>query len=208
MPWKTDAVKGGRPAADSPPSPGDFRQSPLGEYLDTRMFEQRVIWIRGPLDDQAATVAATQLMTLDGSGDDKIQLHLNSGEGTLSAALTLMETILALGVPVEGICSGRAEGAALGVLALAPYRWASLHSRLRLHDDELVVAGSAAAMLQELNQHQRQLERFVELVAKATGQPAERVEIDLADGRYFDLEEAIDYHLIDGIWQGGTPSRG
>ncbi|HUY07868.1 MAG TPA: ATP-dependent Clp protease proteolytic subunit [Candidatus Dormibacteraeota bacterium] len=169
------------------------------------MFDQRVIWIRGRLDDLAATTAAAQLMTLDGSGDDKIQLHLSSGEGTLTAALTLMDTIAALGVTVETVCAGRAEGAALGVLAVAHPRLATAHCRLRLRDEEIAAAGAPAALAQELAQHQRQLERFIEQVAQATRQPAERIEIDLAAGRYFDVEEAIQYHLLDGIWSGAVP---
>lgn len=165
------------------------------------MFDRRVIWIRGRLDELVATGAATQLMTLDGSGDDPIQLHLNSGEGTLTAALTLMDTITALGVPVEAVCIGRAEGPALGVLAVCHRRLAAHHSRLRLHDGEMEAEGNATAVAQELAQHQRQLEQFVEAVAHATHQPAERVEVDVNVGRYFDVEEAIQYRLVDAIWK-------
>jgi ATP-dependent Clp protease protease subunit len=172
------------------------------------MFDQRVIWIRGRLDDLAATTAAAQLMTLDASGDDKIQLHLTSSGGTLTAALTVMDTIAALGVPVEAVCAGRAEGAALGVLTVAHLRLATAHSRLRLRDEEFSAAGQPTALALELAQHQRQLERFIEQVAEATRQPAERVEIDLAASRYFDVDEAIQYHLLDGIWSGAGSRAG
>jgi len=177
----------------------------LADWLEAQMFDRRVIWIRGRLDELVATGAATQLMTLDGTGDDPIQLHLNSGEGTLTAALTLMDSIVALGVPVQAVCSGRAEGPALGVLAVSHHRQAARHSRLRLFDGEIQAGGSPAAIAQELAQHQRQLEQFVEAVARATRQPAERVEIDLRAGRYFDVEEALQYRLIDEIWTGGVP---
>lgn len=202
---RPDAVSPNREEEQPRLTPGYPGGSPLGEFLEARMFAQRVVWIRGRLDELAATGAATQLMALDGSGDDPIQLHLNSGEGTVGAALTLMDTIAALGVPVHAVCGGRAEGPALGVLAVAHQRQASIHSRLRLHAEEIAVAGSAAAIAQELAQHQRQLERFIEQVAQATRQPAERVEIDLHNGRYFDVEEAIQYHLVDQIWRGKAP---
>ena len=113
-----------------------------------------------------------------------------------------MDTIAALGVPVEAVCTGRAEGPALGVLAVAHRRQATIHSRLRFDDEEIVASGTAISVVQELAQHQRQLERFIEQVAGATNHPAERVEIDLAHRRYFDVEEAIQYHLLDGIWSG------
>jgi ATP-dependent Clp protease protease subunit len=168
------------------------------------MFDRRVVRVQGRLDDFVATGAATQLMALDGSGDHAIQLHLNSGEGTLTAALTLMDTIAALGVPVAAVCTGRAEGPALGVLAVAHLRYAASHARLRLHDAGVAADGTAAAMANALEQHQRQVERFVERVAEAARQPAERVEIDLAGSRYFDVEEALQYRLVDGIWIGGS----
>ncbi|MGH7665860.1 MAG: ATP-dependent Clp protease proteolytic subunit [Candidatus Dormibacteria bacterium] len=178
--------------------------SPLDEWLEATMLERRVVWLRGRLDDEAATAVATQLMTLDGSGDGAIRLHLNSGEGRLGAALTLMDTIAALGVPVEAVCTGRSEGAALGVLAVAHRRQAANHASLRFHDEEIEAVGSAEQVSRELAQRRRQLERFVELVAAACRQPAERVEVDLAESRYLEVEEALEYRLIDSIWRGAT----
>ncbi len=168
------------------------------------MFEQRVVWIRGSLNDLSATAAASQLMTLDSTGDEPIQLFINSGDGTLTAALTVMDTMAALGVPVEAVCTGRAEGPALGVLAVADRRLAARHARLRLHQEDIATAGTAAAITQELAQLQRQIETFIRWVSRATQQPAERVEIDLASGRYFELDEALEYHLIDEVWRGGV----
>jgi ATP-dependent Clp protease protease subunit len=164
------------------------------------MFERRVVVLSGRLDYPVATVIATQLMTLDGSGDEGIRLHINSAEGTLAGALTLMDTVSALGVPVEAVCTGRAEGPALGVLAVASRRLAAPHSRLRLHDPGFAAEGSADALSVGLEQHRRQLDRFIEMVAGASKQPAERVEVDLASGRHFDAEEALDYRLIDALW--------
>jgi len=202
----SELVDAMRPEDDPPASPHLAQDSPLADWLEALWFDRRMIWIQGCLDELVATAAATQLMTLDGSGDGAIQLHLNSGEGTLTAALTLMDTISALGVPVEAVCTGRAEGPALGVLAVAHRRQATSHSRLRLQDVEICAFGTAAAMVQELAQHERQLARFIEQIARATNQPAERVEIDLASGRYFDVEEALQYRLIDGIWSGRAPT--
>jgi len=206
--WTVEPVSRDSPAESAPiPDrawPGSSGAPPLGDWLEARLLDRRVIWVRGTLDDLVATSAATKLMALDGSGDDPIQLHLNCGDGALSAALTLMDTISALGVPLEAVCAGRAEGPPLGVLAVAHRRLAASHSRLRLGAGEVAAHGSAADLTRELEQHQRQLERFIELVAQATRQPAERVEIDLGSGRYFEPEEAIEYRLIDGVWNGRT----
>jgi ATP-dependent Clp protease, protease subunit len=172
----------------------------MADWLQAQMFECRIVLLSGRLDDLLATGVAAQLMTLDASGDESIRLHLNSGEGTLTAALTLMDTISAVGVPVEAICTGRAEGPALGVLAVASRRLAAPHSRLRLQDPGLLAEGTGDALSQALEQHRRQLDRFIQRVAEATRQPAERVEVDLASGRHFDAQEALVYRLIDALW--------
>jgi ATP-dependent Clp protease protease subunit len=172
----------------------------MTDWLQAQMFERRVILVSGELNDLLATGVATQLMTLDGSGDEGIRLHINSGEGSLTAALTLMDTISALGVPVEAVCTGRAEGPALGVLAVASTRLAAPHSRLRLHDPGFAAEGTGDALSVALEQHRRQLDRFIEMVAAASGQPAERVEVDVASGRHFDAHEALDYRLVDALW--------
>jgi len=187
---------------DVPPNPGAGQgfAPPMTGWLQAQMFERRVVMLSGQLDDLFATGVATQLMTLDGSGDEDIRLHINSAEGTLTAALTLMDTISALGVQVEAICTGRAEGPALGVLAVANGRLAAPHARLRLQDPGLAAEGTGDALNFALQQHRRQLDRFIELVAAATRQPAERVEVDLASGRYFDAHEALDYRIIDALW--------
>lgn len=189
-------------AAEASDQDGGGLSPVLAEWLEARLFDQRVVWIRGRLDDLAATEAATQLMALDGSGDDAIRLYINSGEGTLTAALTVMDTIAALGVPVLAVCSGRAEGPGLGVLAVARERQAAAHARLRLHDEGIAATGTGATLTQVLEQHRRQTERFIEQVATATHQPGERVEVDLAGGRYFEVEEALRYRLIDSVWSG------
>jgi ATP-dependent Clp protease protease subunit len=180
----------------------------MADWLQAQLFERRVVLLSGRLDDFLAAGVATQLMTLDGSGDDVIRLHLNSAEGTLTGALTLMDTIFALGVPVEAVCTGRAEGPSLGVLAVAGRRLAAPHSRLRLHDPGLAAEGTGDALSQALEQHRRQLDHFIELVAGAIRQPAERVEVDLASGRHFDAEEALQYRLLDALWSGSSTTSG
>lgn len=181
---------------------------PLSEWVRAEMFDRRVVLLSGQLDDGLATGVAAHLMTLDGTGDGPLWLHINSGEGTLSGALTVMDTITALGVPAQAICTGRAEGPALGVLAVAHGRQAAPHARLRLSQPQIAAEGTADALARALQQHRQDLERFILSVARATRQPAERVELDLAAGRYFDLDEALAYHLIDRIWDHAIPADG
>lgn len=173
--------------------------SGLPDWLRENLLERREIWIGGPLDELSGAACATHLIALEGSGDDRVRLRINSSGGTLGAALSVMDTIAALGVPVEALCTGQAEGPALGVLSVCRWRLASPHARLRLWEPASEAQGRESELISLVRQHEAEVERFISLMAGATGQPAERIEVDLAAGRYFELDEALEYHLIDAI---------
>ena len=139
-------------------------------------------------------------MAHDASSDGGVDLVIRSERGTIQAALGVMDTIDAMGVPVTGIGLGQVEGPALGVLAICHRRQAGPSSRLRLVAPSLTASGTAKDLAEQVQMGARDLERFTARVARATGQPAEKIEIDLRQGRYFDPEEAIAYHLVDRIW--------
>jgi ATP-dependent Clp protease protease subunit len=174
----------------------------IPEWLDETMMRRRTVLLRGPLDDALATEVAARLMTLDATGDEGVLLHLGSSDGTLGAAFTVMDTIDVLGVPVIAICSGAADGPALGVLAVAHHRWVAPHSRLRLSEPGIEVHGTGADLSSQLEQHRILVQRFVSRVAAAAKQPAERVEVDLLQRRSFDPAEAVSYGLADAIGTG------
>ena len=95
-------------------------------------FDPRLILLHGALDEPVAGELAVRLMTLDAIGDEPISLYIDSADGPLNAALTVIDTIDLLGVPVHGTGVGRVEGAVLGVLAACELRRASPNARLRL----------------------------------------------------------------------------
>ncbi len=191
----------GRPGPGSADLPGRGVGG-LPGWLRERLLERREIVLQGELDELCATQVSAELAALEVEGDERIRLWINSAGGSLGAASTLMETCFALGVPVEAVCTGVAQGPALGILAAARWRYASAHSRLRMEAPEVSSAGSGTQIVAAAEQQARQVDAFVTLLARATGQPAERVEVDLRQRRYFEIEEAIAYRLIDDVWRG------
>src|SRR3954452_19253684 len=138
-------------------------------------------------------------MTLDASGDEAVTLHIDCAGGTLDAAFTLMDTIDLLGVPVHTVCVGRADGPAVGVVAVGRRRSASPHSRFRLCQPQASVQGTARDLERWARHHEDQIARFASRLAEATRQPAERIEADLDVGRYLDADEAVQYRLVDEV---------
>ena len=191
------------------PSPGPLAPGPGGGSdwemrLRETMLAQRIVNLRGNLDEQLAGQLAMELMSLDASGDERITLYLDSGEGTLDAGFILIDVIDLLGVPVHVTVLGRAEGPAACVVAICDHRAASAHARFRLCEPVSEAFGHAHDMARFAEQQAAQLTRFVTRLAEATGRPNEHLEADLASGRYLDAREALEYGLIDEIW---TPTR-
>ena len=108
---------------------GDWSQ-----VLAQRLFEQRVVLLHGPLDDVTATRVSAELMTLDAEGDEPVSLRIDSAEGSLALALTLMDVIELLGVPVRALCMGQVGGPAVGVLAVCSHRAAMPSTRFSLRE--------------------------------------------------------------------------
>ena len=190
------------------PGPAGGRP-PWPEWVRGELFSRRLVMLRGELDDQLAGQVAAELMMLDGSGDEAVVLHVDSTGGPLHAAFTVIDTMDLLGVPVEVVCVGRAEGSAVGVVASGVRRYASRHAQFCLAEPDTSVSGSARDIEAWAVEHQRQLDRYVQRLAGATGRPGEHVEADLAAGRWLGAEEAVAYGLIDGLWGGdpGSPPR-
>jgi ATP-dependent Clp protease protease subunit len=182
--------------------PGD---GAWGDWLQTRLFERRIVILRGPLDELAAGRLAAELMTLDATGDDAVMLHIDSAGGPTHAAFTVIDTMDLLGVPVHTVCVGRAEGTAVGVVAAGVRRHASPNARFHLREPDTTISGTAGQMAVWAAEHQASAERFVTRLAAATRRPVEHLEADLASGRWLDATRATAYGIVDGLW---SPPRG
>lgn len=182
------------------PGPGEPAQGPWPSSLDSGLLGRRVVRLWGPLDDNTVTEVSAELMALDAMGDDPVQLIVASTGGPLHLALSLVDTIDLLGVPVNVTCLGRVEGAANLVVAVAAKRAAARHAHFRLCTPEVTVSGNASQLTAWAEQHRLELERFTQRLAQACGRHYEHVEADLSTGRWLDADAALAYGLVDEIW--------
>ncbi|HZQ57970.1 MAG TPA: ATP-dependent Clp protease proteolytic subunit [Acidimicrobiales bacterium] len=170
-----------------------------GAVVRDRLFQHRTVLLRGMLDDGAATRAAAELMTLDATGDARVTFHVDAWGGTLEAAFAVMDVVDLLGVPVHVLCSGRADGPAVGIVAVGTRRACTPHARFRLRDAETAMHGSAADLSRFAEHHLEQVRRFHERVAAAVHQPVDVVAADCASGRFLTAQEALAYGLVDEV---------
>jgi ATP-dependent Clp protease, protease subunit len=178
-----------------------------GSWLEERLFERRIVLCRGTLDDALAGRVASELMTLDALGDGAVELQLDCEGASLEAAWTLIDVVDLLGVPVNIVCSGRVEGAAVGLLSAGERRTALAHTRFRLTDPQLEISGRAGELAALLDHHTARLSRLHERVAASTGRPLSEVTSDFRAGRSLDAAEALGYRLIDEVAGDKVPIR-
>ena len=146
---------------------------PLSDVLARRLLAQRVVLLHGPLDEVSVIRVSAELMTLDAEGDDPVTLRVDCGEAALAPALTLMDVIELMGVPVRALCLGQVGSGAIGVVSVcAPPRRHAQYPVLPVasRPPQLQAHVRNVAQWAELRAGERQ--RFCARVAAATGQAA------------------------------------
>jgi ATP-dependent Clp protease protease subunit len=138
-------------------------------------------------------------MTLDATGDEAVTLQLDSGDGSVDAALSLMDVIDLLGVPTRGLCLGQVGGPVVGVLAVCPRRTVSAHARVHLSEPRSSAEGVAHHLTQWAAAQGDRWDRWCERVASASGTDSARLRRDTAAGRFLGAAEAVAYGIADEV---------
>jgi ATP-dependent Clp protease protease subunit len=144
-------------------------------------------------------------MTLDADGDEPVTLRVDCADAGLAPALTLMDVIELLGVPVRALCLGQVGAGAIGVVAVCAHRAAMPSTRFALCEPatELQAHVRNVAQWAELRADERR--RYCARVGAATGRPATAVEEDVGHGRFLGAAEAVEYGLLDEVCRPDTP---
>lgn len=168
------------------------------EWMLAELLESRTVLLDGHVDSDRALAASAELMLLDGEGDAAVQLRIESAGGTLDGALMMLDVVDLLGVPVQGTCMGRAEGAALLVLAACPERVVGPHARLHLSEPPAIYDGFRD-LAGAAEHHRARLDQLVERLVAITGLPEGELRDTLHRGRFLRPEEAVELGLADSI---------
>jgi ATP-dependent Clp protease protease subunit len=176
-------------------------------WLDSYLFDRRVVVVRGPLDSDLATRAASKLMTLDATGDEAVQLQLDSPGGPLEAAFAIIDVIDAMGIGVEVVCMGRVESTAVAVAAVCEKRSGLAHAQFRLADPDVEISGPSSQFESLLSHHRTSLAHFHERLAEATGKPLDLIAEDCSRQKWLRAEDAVAYGILDEVLEGRPPMR-
>jgi ATP-dependent Clp protease, protease subunit len=185
-----------------PPAPGAASASAAlvvggGDWLAERLFDQRVVTLSGELDTDAVNRAVAELALLDATGNDPVRLRLSGVGADLEGALTLVDALDLVGVPVHATSLGTLSGPAVAVLAVADRRVAGAHAMVRLCEPRAPHGVPGQEVEAWAAEHARQLRRLQERLAAACGRSVDEVAADMRAGRLLDAEEARAYGLVD-----------
>jgi ATP-dependent Clp protease, protease subunit len=189
-----------------PGLPGLSRPAdPLSDLVARRLLAQRVVMLHGALDDLSVTRVSAELMTLDAEGDDPVTLRVDCGEAALAPALTLMDVIELMGVPVRALCLGQVGGGAVGVVAVCADRTALPSTRFSLSEPTTQLQAHVRNVAQWAELQAVERERFCARVGAATGQAPATVQDDLERGRFLGADGALAYGILDEVARPDAP---
>ena len=168
----------------------------------SRLLKENVVFVVGPVEDYMANLVVAQLLFLESENPDKdIHLYINSPGGSVTAGLSIYDTMQFVNCDVSTICVGQA--ASMGALLLAGgtkgKRFALPHSRVMVHQPSAGFQGQATDISIHANEVLELKHRLNEIMAKHTAQPVERIEEDLERDRFMSAEAALEYGLIDTV---------
>ncbi|MSU60725.1 MAG: ATP-dependent Clp endopeptidase proteolytic subunit ClpP [Candidatus Staskawiczbacteria bacterium] len=173
----------------------------------SRLLEERIIFLAGPVTDMNANVVIAQMLYLVSKDPKKdIKLYINSPGGSVTAGLAIYDTMQFIQCPVSTICVGLA--ASMGAVLLAAgakgKRFALPNAEIMLHQVAGGMQGQAADIEITAKQIIKIKGKINEILASHTGQPQSTVEKDTDRDFYMTAVEAQKYGLIDEVIAGTT----
>ena len=168
----------------------------------SRLLKERVIFLVGAVQDQMANIVVAQLLYLESENPDKdINIYINSPGGSVTAGLSIYDTMQFINCDVSTICVGQA--ASMGALLLSGgangKRFALPHSRIMVHQPSAGFQGQAT----DIDIHAKEVlelkHRLNKIMATHTGQKIAKIEKDLERDNFMSSNEAKSYGLIDTV---------
>jgi ATP-dependent Clp protease protease subunit len=168
----------------------------------SRLLKERVIFLVGQVEDYMANLVVAQLLFLESENPDKdIHLYINSPGGSVTAGMSIYDTMQFIKPDVSTLCIGQA--ASMGALLLtggaAGKRYCLPHSRMMIHQP----LGGFQGQASDFDIHAREIllirDKLNKILAHHTGQPIEKVQQDTDRDNFLSSEDGVAYGLIDKV---------
>ncbi|CAH8194972.1 MULTISPECIES: ATP-dependent Clp endopeptidase proteolytic subunit ClpP [Vibrio] len=168
----------------------------------SRLLKERVIFLTGQVEDQMANLVVAQLLFLESENPDKdIFLYINSPGGSVTAGMSIYDTMQFIKPNVSTVCMGQA--CSMGAFLLAGgapgKRFVLPNSRVMIHQP----LGGFQGQASDIQIHAQEIltikQKLNKLLAEHTGQPLEVIERDTDRDNFMSADQAVKYGLVDSI---------
>jgi ATP-dependent Clp protease protease subunit len=197
--------KGVTPQAAGGLVPMVIEQTARGERsydIYSRLLKERVIFLVGQVEDYMANLVVAQLLFLESENPDKdIHLYINSPGGSVTAGMSIYDTMQFIKPDVSTMCIGQA--ASMGALLLTGgtkgKRYCLPHSRMMIHQP----LGGYQGQASDIDIHAREIlsirDKLNKVLAHHTGQPIEKIQQDTDRDNFLSAQDSVNYGLIDAV---------
>ena len=168
----------------------------------SRLLKDRIIFLDTEVNDASASLIVAQLLFLEAEDPEKdIQFYINSPGGSISAGMSIYDTMNYIKCDVSTMCMGMA--ASMGAFLLAAgkkgKRYALPHSEIMIHQPLGQTQGQATEILIHAEHIKKTRALLNGILAERTGKPLEEIERDTERDNFMSAEEAARYGLIDKV---------
>ena len=180
-------------------------QTPRGERaydIYSRLLKERVIFLTGPVEDYGANLIVAQMLYLEAENPDKdIHLYINSPGGSVTAGLSIYDTMQFIKPDVSTLCIGQAAsmGAVLLCGGAKGKRQALPNSRVMIHQ----VLGGFQGQASDIEIHTQEIlsikKKLNEILANHSGQKVDKIAKDSDRDNFMSPDQAVKYGLIDAV---------
>ncbi|QIZ85808.1 ATP-dependent Clp endopeptidase proteolytic subunit ClpP [Bermanella marisrubri] len=168
----------------------------------SRLLKERVIFLVGQVEDHMANLVVAQLLFLEAENPEKdIHLYINSPGGSVTAGMSIYDTMQFIKPNVNTICMGQA--CSMGAFLLAAgekgKRFCLPNSRVMIHQPSGGAQGQATDILIHAENIKETKDRLNRILAHHAGKPVEQVAADTERDNFMSAEQALEYGLVDEV---------
>ncbi|MBP0905686.1 ClpP family protease [Mariniflexile gromovii] len=171
------------------------------DAIDSKLIEQRKVFLWGQVDDKSAKHVIDRLMYLDALGNADIHLYINSPGGYVTSGFAIYDCIKSLNSQVSTICTGFA--ASMGSIILSAgakgKRFIQPHARVMIHQPSGGARGQASDIEITAKEIVLTKELSAQILADNCGQTFEKVMKDFNRDHWMGAQESVEYGIVDGI---------
>ena len=185
------------------PAPAAPIAEARSSFLEEKAFASRTVLVFGAINDQTAADTVRRLIALDGASHAPIDMLVSSPGGHLESGDTVHDVVRFISAPVRMIGTGWVGSAATHLFLAVPKerRFCLPQTRFLIHQPSGGAGGQATDIAIMAREIIKARERIARVIARETGQPLEKVQVDIERDNWMGPEEAIEYGLISRIIQ-------